>query len=494
MSLSLSELQHACTALNSLLSNGRVQDIRHPVPDALTLQFRVPGQTYDLLIHAGTGQSRICVTALKWPNSPTPTGFVAKLRKELLGSKLMAVTCAESERLVTLRFSRLTKDRDYTEHSLLCELTGHHANVFLVEPSGIILAQMLTSRSNKRTLRPGYVYEIPLQSSSAGTHNRLKDMGSDSIFAVIESWYSSKSASDERHERWTELMRATNSAIRKTQTTLAKVSGDAERASGANEIAKMAELVKAALPTLSGKVDSITTTDWYHPELRQVVIELNPALDPQANVARMFHQAKRLKAATDFIAKRVHKISCDLDSLLAIKERLLAKEREGDLIEESNQLRQSGWLKGPNPVHTNRAINPVRLCYREFTTENGSKIWVGKSAKDNDTLTVKFARSHDIWLHATGRRGAHVVLRLEKNQVPDPSALHDAALLAAHYSEGGKTDSGVEVAWTYRKYVRKIKHSATGSVTYSQTKTLWVTLDPERLRRLFQGEVASDPT
>lgn len=485
MSLSLSELQLSCNILNSILSSGRVQEVRHPSADALILQIRVPRHTYEMLVHIGPGQSRICITSVKWPNAPIPTGFVSKLRKELVGAKLLGIVCSSSDRLVTLQFSLLTKDKQYSEHILLCELSGHHANVFLVDPSGMILTQMLPSHSHKRTLRPGYIYERPMPTGNTNATNRLAETRAEDISTAIESLYSLKSAANVRHDQWNNLLRVTNSAIRKMQTTFTKVLGDAQRASGADELIKQAELVKTVLPLLRKNIDSVTVTDWYDPELKQVVIPLNPTIDPQANVAHMFHQAKRLKAARNLIDNRLSKVSGDLDLLKSIRQQLLSKEYNGDLDEETHQLRRMGLLKAPCSTEKNDNRTPIRQCYREFITESDHKIWVGKSATDNDTLTVKFARSHDIWLHATGRRGAHVVLRIEKNQIPEPQSLADAALLAAHYCEGGKNDSGVEVAWTYRKYVRKVKHSAPGTVTYSQAKTIWVTLDSTRLSRLF---------
>jgi predicted ribosome quality control (RQC) complex YloA/Tae2 family protein len=42
---------------------------------------------------------------------------------------------------------------------------------------------------------------------------------------------------------------------------------------------------------------------------------------------------------------------------------------------------------------------------------DGFEILVGKSARENDELSLKIARPRDFWLHAHGFAGSHVVVR-----------------------------------------------------------------------------------
>lgn len=85
---------------------------------------------------------------------------------------------------------------------------------------------------------------------------------------------------------------------------------------------------------------------------------------------------------------------------------------------------------------------------------------MGKNARENEELTCKFAHSEDLWLHAHGTPGSHVVVRLEKGMNPPPETLKDAATLALLYSDLKKSGKG-EVIYTRRKYVRKVKGGIT---------------------------------
>ncbi len=106
---------------------------------------------------------------------------------------------------------------------------------------------------------------------------------------------------------------------------------------------------------------------------------------------------------------------------------------------------------------------------------------------ENDALTVRIARGNDLWLHARGIPGAHVVVRLEKGRAPDQETLLDAAHLAAHFS-GARGEPAVEVAWTRAKHVRKVRAGPPGAVSYSQERSLLLRLEPARLERLLASE------
>jgi predicted ribosome quality control (RQC) complex YloA/Tae2 family protein len=110
-------------------------------------------------------------------------------------------------------------------------------------------------------------------------------------------------------------------------------------------------------------------------------------------------------------------------------------------------------------------------------------MYVGRNARENDTLTFNEARPDDLWLHAQGAPGSHVLVRVEKGADPPPETLRDAATLALLYSDLKKSGKG-EVIYTRRKYVRKVKGKNLGSVTVTQEKTIFVVLDRARLDRL----------
>ncbi|MEJ7732655.1 MAG: NFACT RNA binding domain-containing protein [Polyangiaceae bacterium] len=111
-------------------------------------------------------------------------------------------------------------------------------------------------------------------------------------------------------------------------------------------------------------------------------------------------------------------------------------------------------------------------------------ILVGRGGADNDALTTRHARPHDLWLHAKSRKGAHVVVPLDKGESCPPELLADAATRAAHFSDS-RGEAASEVQYAERRHIRKRRKSAPGEVVVDREKVIVLRLEPTRLARLL---------
>ncbi len=216
---------------------------------------------------------------------------------------------------------------------------------------------------------------------------------------------------------------------------------------------------------------------------REVVLQLDPALSAAQNAARWFRRSQRYQAAAARIAARRAEVAAGL----ARAEELLARAAEAT---EAGALRsvedESAAVLGARRARPAARAEAARLPYRTFRSASGDRILVGRSARDNDALTLRVARGNDVWLHARGVQGSHVVIP-EAGDAPDARTLADAVLLAAHFSRA-RGEDGAEVSWTRRKHVRKPKGTAPGSVIATQERTLRARLDAPRLQALLSSE------
>jgi len=111
---------------------------------------------------------------------------------------------------------------------------------------------------------------------------------------------------------------------------------------------------------------------------------------------------------------------------------------------------------------------------RRFELAGGWIVLVGRSNKENDVLTHRVARPNDLWLHARGVAGSHVVLRREGHRdKPPKSIIEEAARIAAYYSKG-RTSSMVPVICTEKRYVRKPRRATPGLAVCMREKVLLV--------------------
>lgn len=104
---------------------------------------------------------------------------------------------------------------------------------------------------------------------------------------------------------------------------------------------------------------------------------------------------------------------------------------------------------------------------------DGVEVYVGKSVRQNDYLTFKLASPEDIWLHARGVRGAHVIIKMRGLPAVPPRTLQFAAGLAAGRSEA-RSESYAEVQYSPVRQLRKPKGGALGAVLVNAEQTIRV--------------------
>ena len=105
------------------------------------------------------------------------------------------------------------------------------------------------------------------------------------------------------------------------------------------------------------------------------------------------------------------------------------------------------------------------------TIVDGYTIMIGKNAKMNDHLTFKIAKDTDIWMHASGHPGSHVVIDVMDDEIPPKEVIEKAAELAAQNSKAsGKT----KIVWTQRKNVTKTPDQNPGQVHVDYKKSEFI--------------------
>ncbi len=240
-----------------------------------------------------------------------------------------------------------------------------------------------------------------------------------------------------------------------------------------------ANLLLARLNEVPRGVGSVTLRGFSNEE---VTVNLDPALSPQENAQALYAEAARRERAR----ARLPALLSRAEAALALLEDLKDGLMDGTVTPADVAARIP---RGGRPPPTGPG-QEERAPFRTFFTSGGLEVRVGRSSKDNDTLTFRHSHPQDVWLHARDRGGAHVVLRWRKDAPPPERDLGEAAILAA-LNSGARTSGTVPVDWTRRKYVRKPRKAPPGTVIPDRVQTLFVEPDPElpeRLRRKREEE------
>jgi hypothetical protein len=291
-------------------------------------------------------------------------------------------------------------------------------------------------------------------------------------------------------------MRAVKRALTRLDRRIEAVRGDLGRIGDAEALAHQAQWLVTEASRAPRGARSLKVTDWSTGEAKVLEVPLDPAKPARAQVEAMFQRARRLKLGAKVAGERLAEAERMRAALGPLEERIRdAKDTrtiddalaEGKKSAPKDLKVESAGAAGGRATSA-RAQAPAPP-YRMFHARSGARVLVGRGASHNDALTFQVARPHDLWLHAKGRAGAHVIVPLAKNQSCPGDVLADAAHLAAHFSEA-RDEAVVDVQYATRRHLRKPRGSAPGLVVVDREKVLALRLEPGVLKRLLESEEA----
>ncbi len=269
--------------------------------------------------------------------------------------------------------------------------------------------------------------------------------------------------------------------IRKLQQALAEMQNE-------ETYRRYGELVKANLAKIKRGRKKVKVVDYYSEDQREIVIELAPEKNPRQNMEAFFKRARKLRSGRPRVQKEMKVTQEEIESLenLAARVRDAAPEHIEDLDAEVDAALAPRKMKKP------KGVPKSKLGPKSFVSSDGYEILVGRNQRQNDKLTLAIARGSDIFMHAGGSPGSHIIIRARGAGDPPGRAISvprktmlEAANLAVYYSK--MRNSGyAEVSWTHVKNVSKPRSAKPGLVYLSKHKTLGIEPDAELVKMLHK--------
>ncbi len=482
MALKLSDLETVLAELQPTLTCGWIQKIHQPQAMVLTLDIRSPGASVMLYICAEPRFARLHLTSKKYQNPPSPPPFCQFLRSHIEGGRIEEITQEPGDRIIYIKIAKGEKF-----FILVIALLGNRANVLLLNKHRILLQSLKESR-----FKIGEPFVPPTQKNSPSPQpasrsrtETIEEPQKDGTFAakypVSAAWeiiYEKKEKDENQQLLHNQHLAHIRKALKGAKGKLRTLQEDFKKAERYCEYARYGELLKSILHDLRKGQETATLTDYYDPALPTLTLPLDPAKDPVQNMEDYFRKYKKYLGAQEHLLPRI-----------ALQEQKAEKlEQQFTQIEQgiidpdfTPKVARKPQLP-PSPRQSKVRPAPAQ-GYRTYTSANGIAILVGKTAKDNDHLTFKVGKPDDLWLHARGTPGSHVIVQLQKGQTVPHETLKDAATLTLWFSDLRKSGKG-EVIYTLRKFVKKAKGQKPGAVQVTRDKSLWIECKNERLERL----------
>ena len=434
----------------------------------------------------------------------SPLGqFALFLRKELSGTTLRALEKDFEDRIVRFRFVGTDELGREKERTLVAQLTGRSADLFLLDEKAVITHQARSMRRNvgatSEQLISGREIGVTYHAPSTIKTPRL----SKSEHALSETIRSGKfsSASEAADAYFTSLLSgqafdakasAARSSLRKKisrqQKLLQELQKDLATHADAEQHKRIGDLLLANLGTARREGNRIKLIDYFVDDAPTIEVEIDEQLTLPEEASRRFGLYSRSKRAVTQINARIEATRAELNNLKS-QERTLE-----EIIEEHDEASLDRFVSVPpaSAGGSQREVGSIPRTAggrskripgtRRYISSDGLEILVGRAAHDNDHLTFKIAKPNDLWLHASDYGGSHVVIRNPTRKDIPHRTIIEAAQLAAHFSQARK-DPKVDVHYTQRKFISKPKGAKPGLVRMSRFKN--ITVEPkENLERL----------
>ena len=471
-------------------------------------------------------------------NTDFQSKFLLSLKKHLLNSILINIRQEGFDRIVYFDFEKLNQFGDVEKFTLTMELMGKASNIFLTsaDDEKIISALYFSSiDEGNRIIMTGARYTLPFEEKKISPVYLDEDNfpfespqdfiqkveGIGKVFAIqcynsyeiykkyiktyvsllheaeirgklqkiltynyfseyedkvtetkefstlnegLNEYFRTTITSNVINEKKKELVKYVDTQIKKFEKILKNIDIDLKKNGNYENYKNTGDILAANMHLLKHGMDKITVFDFYNN--CDITISLDPLLSPNDNLNFYYNRYNKGKRTETALNARLLDIKNEIKYFEEVK---LFIEKETDFVgieEIENELKFSGKKK----IKLNKAKKRELLSF-EY---NGFKIFVGRNNKENEEITFNRGTSRDIWLHVKDIPGSHVLIIREQKEVDEETLLY-AAKLAGEFSKASKGDK-VTVDYCEKKFVKKIKNSKPGNVTYTNFKALTITV------------------
>lgn len=300
-----------------------------------------------------------------------------------------------------------------------------------------------------------------------------------SVNEMIDLYFSHKIYLGKFSELELELLKTVKKELKKQKTKYSRHLEYYEFRDKAEKYRQYADILMANINKTKTGMASIELENFFE-ENRLIIIPLDPAISPNANIQKYYKLYNKAKNAAKMSENLMIEIQNDINYIESIKISINQAESLSGLKEIKEELISQNILKyRQQQVKSSEKSSKEFSSLTQFTSSDNYKIYLGKNNKQNDYLISKIASPNDIWLHVQNMPGSHVLIKIppENSEIPE-ATLHEAANIAAYYSSG-RDSSNIPVIYTRRKFLKKPPASKPGYVTYSHEKTLFVNPDKD---------------
>ncbi len=382
--------------------------------------------------------------------------FDTLLHSLMSGSKLISVDVPNDDRILRFTIAPKSSYKDKIIY-LQLEFTGKNTNAILIDDNKVIIEALrhIDADSSFRVIRPGM--ELLAIPPRVGVDS-ISTQDIENIDVHLEQKFTDIQAK-KLQEMKKQKLSTVAKKIKKFEKLLEKLPNKEKLELQAIEEQNKANLILANLYQIKPYDTKLKTYDF---EGKEITISLPKDVKVNRISDYYFNLSKRAKSK----AKNVHIEQENLSSKKAFYENIFYA------LEQANNPYELELLV---PKRAKSLRKKERLREGELFWIEDYKVLVGRNSNENQKL-LSLAKGNDIWMHTREIPGSHVIIRTDKQNLPD-TVLEAAAKLCVDFSVNSPGDYLVD--YTKRKFV-KIQEGS--NVLYDKYDTIKITKEGVEIR------------
>lgn len=441
----------------------------------LAVDFRL-NESLFLFISAESVEPRIYLIKRRLRDlekqSGNPNSFVSFIKKRLSNAVLQSIEKVENERILIFDFTAQTEIGETEKYSLVAQLTGRSANLFLLDKNDFILDKLRETFGEGQEI--GGKYSAPFREGEKRRRGGEEESFSTGEFQTLSEALDNSYLENAAEKLFQNRAKSAESKIKqeiaKREKLVKKLNQDLVNHGDAEKWKRFGDLILANLADAVRIDNKVLVVDYFDENIPTLEIEIDENDSLTEAAEKFFRRYTKARNAREEVSKRLTILETEISNLELKRDRLneAIEAKDDDYLTEFLGVKPE---KLPTKLRDKKTENFTGA--RRFVSSDEFEILVGKASKDNDFLTFRVAKSSDLWLHAADYPGSHVIIKNPNRKEIPPNTLLEAAQLAAFYSTA-REQPKVAVHYTPRKFVNKPKGAALGLVSLSSFKTILV--------------------
>lgn len=350
----------------------------------------------------------------------------------------------------------------------ICELT-HTMHLHLFNMLNILLDDI---KSKNYSYNIYYKKGEPVEFSAIPMtiFSDAKNVSYSNISEVLEKYYAEKNFISRMRQRSADLRQIVQAHLSKCQKKYDLQLKQLNDTKKRDKYKVYGELITAFGYQLQADVKELVCENYYDNN-NEVKIPLDSTITPMENAKKFFDKYTKLKRTNEALTQITKTTKSEIDHLESIQTALNLATTEDDLKEVKEELVQYNYIKRKSSDKKSRyKSKPLH-----FVSSENHDIYVGKNNYQNEYITFHIAVGNDIWFHAKGIPGSHVLIKTNGDTITDKE-YEECGRLAAHFSKGASQDK-VEVDYIQKKFVKKVNGAAPGFVIYHTNYSMLIDTD-----------------